>query len=192
MFIILCQVDHVIDGETDQDYDSNGFGDAELPALLDHNGQHADEDNGDTENGPDGKQHVARHDCENDECEDEGDEDTLLRGLHKGFFGDYPSEVETSGELTTLHFIRCIHDVSAHKLLPLFVDGVQVGIRVPLLSNGCSIDLEVSQLIILDRDHSLSSKEGTNWRCNECFELLFEICWGERQLLLVVGDRFLN
>lgn len=96
MLVVLGQVDDVVNGETDQDDHRNGLGDTQFPALFNHDGDYADEDNGDTEDGLEGKEHIAGDNGEDDESEDKGNQNTLLSRLNEGFFRHDPAEVKTS------------------------------------------------------------------------------------------------
>ena len=56
------QVNDIVDREADDDDDGDGFGDAELPALEDHDGGDVGDDEDDGDDGKGGHDDVVRRD----------------------------------------------------------------------------------------------------------------------------------
>lgn len=94
-------MNYVVDWEANQHHDGDGLGNAHFPSLIHHNCDDADQNHADAEDSPKCNEHVARHDRQHDESEYDGNQNALLRWLHKGLFGNHPAQVLATGESTT-------------------------------------------------------------------------------------------
>ena len=134
MLVVLGKVDHVVNRQSNQNDDCDRLGDAELPTMQDHDGDHTDNHNADTQNGPKRQQHIASDPSQYHESEDEGDQHSLLRGLNKGLLCNHPSKVNACRKLSTLQALWRVLNVRFHVVLPFFVYRIQFVISVPLLA----------------------------------------------------------
>lgn len=190
VLVVLSKVNNVVNGQTNQYNYCDRFRDAKLPALINHDGDDAHKDNGYADNWPNCQQHVAWYDGENDKCKDECYQYTLQSWLDESLFRNYPSEVKSSCEFTTLHTLRSIHNVFSHELLPLFVNGVQIWVCVPLFSDWGRVYFKIHKLTILDFQDSLCFKESSNGWLNKSNKFILKFLWLEWQLFVVNSDCF--
>lgn len=102
MFIVLSQVNYVIDGKAYQNDDGNRLRDAKLPPLKNHDRDHAEYHYSHANNGQKGDQYIASYARQDNERKYKGNDDALNSWLKESLLGDHPWQENTSVEFSTL------------------------------------------------------------------------------------------
>ena len=83
----MCgQMNNIVDREADYDDDGDGFGDAELPALEDHDGCDVGDDEDDGDDGKGGHDDVLRRNQHDKEGQEDGNYHALQSASVEGIF----------------------------------------------------------------------------------------------------------